>query len=61
MTMSAPSNVPDPLAPVAHLLAELLSREVDEELLNLLQADGVADVLAAGAPELAACLAKSWT
>ncbi|MDF1657546.1 MAG: hypothetical protein P1U58_08030 [Verrucomicrobiales bacterium] len=51
----------DPHAPVAQLLAELLSREVDDELLSLLQADGVKEVLAAGDPELAACLEKTWT
>lgn len=51
----------DPLAPVAHLLAELLSREVNEALLNLLRAQGVKDVLAGSDPELATSLEKSWS
>ena len=51
----------DSLAPVAQLLAELLSREIDEDLLALLRADGVKDILAAGDSDLAASLEKPWT
>lgn len=51
----------DPLAPVAQLLAELLSREVDERLLSILRADGVREVLSAGDPELAAALETPWS
>ena len=50
----------DPLAPVAQLLAELLSREVDESLLSILRSEGVKEVLSAGDPELAAELDKTW-
>lgn len=50
----------DALAPVYALLAELLSREIDQQLLDLLRLDGVKDVLAGVAPKAAASLDSSW-
>ena len=64
MTTSAVSkrsnSVPDPSAPVYALLAELLSREVDAGLLELLRVPDVKEILVGVEPELVSLLDAEW-
>jgi TorA maturation chaperone TorD len=56
----SPSAVEDSVAPVYALLAELLSREIDEGLLEVLRLTGVGEILTRVEPDLAPVLEGSW-
>jgi len=64
--MSAPlrksetATADDPVAPVCALLAELLSREIDEPLLSLLRLPEVRSVIETVAPETGALPGAKW-
>lgn len=60
MTTSAVSKKSDPVAPVCLLLAELLSREIDEPMLKMLRLPEVCGVLETAVPEIGNLLEENW-